>query len=198
MRAFSHSVPPSRGNSDPGCHTIFMSLNPLGSGYFGPGSLLPDPQSVFCCWCLSHGSEWMTHKVLFISAAFCFCDIFMNASKSPPFPSPYFFYAPQLRVYSCGMRRIVFCQSSRPFLFVIVLPTVQAKTHTHGDMAGKPFSTQICSISNGSTTISVFFRLALCFFSSCWCCWLSFCIFGLACVWLSVLVCWHTFAKWKL
>lgn len=95
-------------------------------------------------------NEWHIKFFLF-SAAFCFCDIFMNASKCspsfflhfyhPPPPSTIFFFffvfssvfcVTQLWVYSCGMRRIVFCQyNSVPFLFVIVLPTVQAKTHTH-------------------------------------------------------------------
>lgn len=89
--------------------------------------------------------------------------------------------------YSCGMRRIVFCQfaspqpraTRRPFVcycfanssvqfssshtvYTLPCPALPTPTGRHG---WEPFSTQICSISNGSTTISVFFRLAFVFYT---------------------------------
>lgn len=137
-------------------------------------------------------NEWHIKFFLF-SAAFCFCDIFMNASKCspsfflhfyhPPPPSTFFFFCFFFCIL-CGSALGLFMRNAtHSFLPVQLRPLFvcycfanssgqNAHTHTHthsrthGDMAGKPFSTQICSISNGSTTISVFFspRFSVAFF----------------------------------
>lgn len=143
----------------------------------------------------SHGFEWMTHKVLFIFSCVLFLrhfyeclemlSLILSTFLPPPSPFNHFF------LFFCFFFCIL-CDSAlglfmrnatHSFLPVQLRPLFvcycfanssgqNAHTHTHthsrthGDMAGKPFSTQICSISNGSTTISVFFspRFSVAFF----------------------------------